>query len=439
MLDGETKLMKQANRNKLKRIAELSKGNPEMEFNKIIGHINEGLLERCFHKLDGRKAVGIDRETKSEYGQNLKANPKDLVARMKTMSYRPAPVREVQIPKPDGGKRPLGISTIEDKMVQMAFKEVLEAIYEPLFHKLSYGFRPGRNCHQALKACVNDLYEGSPEVVIDADMKNYFGSIDHKKLILLLRMKIKDERFIRYIIRMLKAGVLSEGELRVTEEGTPQGSVVSPILANIFAHYALDEWFMKGVKPQAKGQVEMYRYCDDFVIISGDAKEAEEIRRALEGRLKRFSLELNEEKTKVIPFNKKRVQAGQPQGKFDFLGFTIHLGKSKTGAIIPKAKTSVKRLRIKLGYVSKWCRKYRCHRQMSELWEVFRSKLRGHIQYYGVSHNFEQVAKFIRRAVKIFLRWMNRRGGNRHKSWEEFRKYLDAFPPPRVKVHHRLF
>ena len=200
-----------------------------MEYNCLMPHFNEESLTRCFYELDGKKAVGIDQQTKEEYGKNLPANIKKLVSRMKSMAYIPSPVREVLIPKGNRGLRPLGISNFEDKIVQLMMSKVLEAIYEPIFHDFSFGFRRGRSCHQAVKSCLNHLFAHRAEVVIDVDLENFFGSIDHKKLVAILRMKIKDERFIKYIVRMLKAGVLSDGDLKRSDEGTPQGSVASPV------------------------------------------------------------------------------------------------------------------------------------------------------------------------------------------------------------------
>ena len=264
-MDGETKPVKPTE-TKLRRIATLSGENSRMEFKFLMPHFNRMSLTGCFHELDGKKAVGADRKTKEDYGGNLDENISNLLSRMKAMAYLPAPVREVLIPKEDGKKRPLGISNFEDKIVQLMMSKVLEAIYEPIFHDFSYGFRRGRNCHQAVKALQNHLFKNRTEVVIDIDLKNFFGSISHKKMMALLGMKVKDYRFYRYVARMLKAGVLSDGELKVSEEGTPQGSICSPILANMYAHYAIDEWFTHHVRPRVSPQTRMFRYADDLVI-----------------------------------------------------------------------------------------------------------------------------------------------------------------------------
>jgi group II intron reverse transcriptase/maturase len=228
---------------KLKRIAELSGKDPKMKFNWLMPHFNKENLIGCFRELDGRKAVGIDKQTKEDYATNLESNIEDLINRMKSMSYRPQPVKEVLIPKMNGKFRSLGIACIEDKIVQSMMAKVLGAIYEPLFRNSSYGFRPNRNCHQAVKVVLNQIYGNWCNMILDIDLENYFGSIDQKKLVALLRLKIKDETFIRYVVRTLKSGILTQEGFKRSDEGMAQGSICSPILANIFAHYALDIWF----------------------------------------------------------------------------------------------------------------------------------------------------------------------------------------------------
>src|SRR5262249_42075635 len=262
---------------------------------------------------------------------------------------RPAPVREVLIPKEGkpGATRPLGISNLEDKIVQKMMQQILESIYEPLFLECSYGFRPGKSCHDAIKGLTNHLYENQIQTVIDLDLKNFFGTIDHELLEDILKQKIKDPRFMRYISRMFKAGILSKGELSISEEGVPQGSICSPILANIFAHHAIDLWIEEMVKPNCRGKVGFFRYEDDAVICCQYAEDAERIKKTIGKRLAKFKLQLNEEKTKLVAFDKEAAKRGEPQETFDFLGFTFYLGNSKTGRIIPKLKTRTKTMKSK--------------------------------------------------------------------------------------------
>ena len=401
-------------------------------------HVNKESLIGCFNELDGKKAVGIDLQTKEEYGRNLGENIDNLLSRMKRMQYYPSPVREVLIPKENGKTRPLGISTIEDKIVQLMFSKILEAIYEPIFHDCSYGFRRNRNCHEAIRACRQQLYKGRANIIIDVDLENFFGTIDHKKLTELIRIKVKDERFIRYIVRMLKSGILSEGVLKKADEGTPQGSCCSPILANIFAHYAIDQWFNHTVKAYVKGETAMYRYCDDFIICCEREEDADKVIRALKGRMDRFSLRLNVDKTKKVRFSKNELRKGNRQETFDFLGFTFYWGKTRNGYWVPKLKTSSRRRRSKLKRVKEWCRKNRHVAKLIVLWKIFCSKIRGHIQYYGVSFNTRWVSVFVRRARHIFFKWMNRRSQKKSMNWENFRKFEEAYPLPRIRVHHRM-
>jgi group II intron reverse transcriptase/maturase len=328
---------------KLKRIACISKKNANQRFENLMHLFNEESLIGCFQQLERNKAVGIDKVTKEDYAKNLNKNIDGLLNRMKRMAYRPGPVRQTMIPKAGGAMRPLGISNFEDKIIQKMTQKVLESIYEPIFKESSYGFRPRRGCHDAIKALHNYLYKNEIKTVIDVDIKGFFDNINHKLLEKILRKKIKDLKFMRYIIRMFKSGVLSKGDLKVSEEGVPQGSGCSPILANIFAHYVIDVWVEEAVKPCIKSKVAYFRYCDDLVICCCDSNDAIKIKNTLEKRLAKFKLELNKEKTKLVSFSKRAFASGIKQGTFDFLGFTFYFGKSQKGYPIAKIKTSKKR------------------------------------------------------------------------------------------------
>ena len=434
-MEGETK--PNSTDTRLERIAVRSGENPQEVFVCLMPHFNRESLIKCFHELGGKKAVGIDRQTKEDYGKNLQENIDNLVRRLRTMKYMPGPVREVKIPKEDGTPRPLGISNFEDKIIQLMMSKVLEAIYEPLFHDLSYGFRRGRSCHDAIKALQNHLFKRPVECVFDADLKNFFGTISHEKLMRILKMKVKDRRFREYVVRMLKAGVLSDGELKVSAEGTPQGSIVSPILANIFAHYAYDKWFVQKVKPNASSSIGMFRYADDLVLC-GSRRDVQVAVESFKARTERFSLKLNEDKSKVVPFDRRRADK-ERQGVFDFLGFTFYIAKGRRGYQIPKLKTSSKRLRKKLKMVNEWCKRSRNLGKLGETWRKFRIKLGGHIRYYGVSHNMRGISLFSLEATRVFFKWMNRRSQKKCMSWEDFKKFMKVRPLPALRIWHNLF
>ena len=426
---------------KLERIAWLSRQDSRKEFACLMHLFNEESLTTCYQELDGRKALGYDRVSKEQYGQNLQQNIQDLLTRMKKMSYRPRPVREVLIPKEGkrGATRPLGISNLEDKIVQSMTKKILESIYDPTFYDCSYGFRRGKGCHDAIKDLQHYLHRKEIAVVIDIDLGNFFGTIDHKMLLELLQHRIKDFRFIRYVVRMFKAGVLSDGDLKITSEGVPQGSICSPILANIYAHYVIDEWICDIIKPHLKGEVRLFRYADDAIICCACEEDATKIREALGKRLVRFNLYLNEEKTKMVPFSKSKTAKGERQGSFDFLGFTFYWGKSLHGHIVPKLKTVRKRLRGKLVKVKEWVKSYRNKMKLVPLWQRFCQKLRGHCQYYGVSHNFEEVSLFFNEAIRVFFKWINRRSQKRSFNWDKMEAFMKKYPPPRPQIVHKLF
>ncbi len=427
---------------RLERIAWLSSRDPRKVFGQLMHHFNEASLEVCFHELNGRKAVGIDGIKKSQYAEHLTENLKGLVQRMKRMAYRPEPIREVLIPK-EGGKagavRPLGISNFEDKLVQKMMHKVLESIYEPLFLNCSYGFRPGRGCHDAIRALHQYLYANEVEKVVDVDLANFFGTADHKIIEEILREKIKDQKFMRYVIRMFKAGVLTAGELTISDEGVVQGSVCSPIISNILAHEVIDKWFQETVQKHCAGKVELFRYADDMVICCQYTKDAERIQCALAQRLNKYKLQLNEDKTQCVSFSKKQHSRDKKQGKFSFLGFTFYLGRAKGGFTIPKLKTDGKRMKSKLVKVTDWIKKVRNKVPLKEIWGTFCAKLRGHIRYYGVSFNGKSTERFLRQAKQIIFKWLNRRSQKKSFNWHKFQLFVDKHPLPQTKVYVKLF
>lgn len=426
---------------KLERIAWLSRQDPQKEFACLMHLYNEESLTNCYHELDGRKALGYDKVSKEQYGQNLQQNIQNLLTKMKKMAYRPSPVREVLINKEGkpGAKRPLGISILEDKIMQSMTKKILDSIYDPTFYDCSYGFRPKKGCLDAIKDLQHYLHKEEIAVVIDIDLGNFFGTIDHKLLLELLQHRIKDFRFIRYVARMFKAGVLSDGDLKISSEGVPQGSICSPVLSNIYAHHVIDMWIRDITKSHLKGNVRLFRYADDAIICCTFTEDATKIRKVLGKRLARFNLHLNEEKTKMVSFSKSKAAKGVKQGTFDFLGFTFYWGKSRSGRIVPKLKTVRKRLRNKLIKVKEWVKANRNKMKLVPLWKRFCQKLRGHCQYYGVSHNFEEVSLFFNEAIKIFFKWINRRSQKSSFNWDRMGAFMKKHPPPRPHIVHKLF
>ena len=384
--------------------------------------------------------MGIDGVTKEQYGGDLENNIEKLIDKMKTMSYKPQPVREVLIPKEGkpGQTRPLGISSFEDKIVQLQMARILEAIYEPIFRDCSFGFRPGRNCHTAVSALFQHLNGKSCEIVIDVDLKNYFGLIQHDILLEFLRRKIKDEVFIRYVARMLKAGIFSEGRFEVSEEGSPQGNIASPILSNIYAHYVLDVWFEDVVPLYTRHEVKTFRYADDQVICCRYRSDSVKVLKALKLRLSKYGLELNAEKTKVVKFNKLEFP-GVKQETFDYLGFTFYIRNCRKGYPIVAVKTARKRFIAKLKKVKLWCILNKDKARLLPLWHTFNSKLRGHIQYYGVSLNSDRVNSFVHQAVGVFFKWVNRRSQRKSFNWEQFSKFRKVFPSPKAIIRHNLY
>ena len=436
---------------KLNLISMRAKKDRLFKFNNVMHLVNEWSLKRSFYNLKKTAAAGIDKVTFEEYEKNLDGNVDDLLSRMKTMSYRPQAARRTYIPKGNGKWRPLGIPTIEDKMVQRAMTEILEAVYEQDFLDFSYGFRPGRSCHQALSVLDHTLMRQPVNYVIDADIKGFFDNVNHSALRRCIEKRITDKRFIRYILRFLKSGIVEEGELMKTEIGTPQGGSVSPVLANIYLHYALYKWFVKEIMRNVEGYVKLIRYADDFIICVRYKRDAEWIMRELKTRLHRCHLELSEEKTRLVRFGRyalkkweeekakrNRTSNNQKTGTFNFLGFTHYCTKSRSGKFKIGRKTERKRFTSSVKRVKGWLKSQRNKRKLREIWYRVGQMLMGHYRYYGVTENIRQLGNFYDKVQRLLYKWLNRRSQKKSLTWEKFSKYLKAHPLPRPKIYHSL-
>ena len=429
---------------KLARITEVAKRKPKERFTSLAHLISEDALRECHKELGWRKAAGVDRVTKARYEENLDTNIRDLVGRMKRQAYKPQPVRRVYIPKAGTSKkRPLGIPAYEDKMVQACIAKILNAIYEADFLDFSFGFRPGRGSHDALKALGRIIEENRVNYIVDADIKGFFDHVDHEWLMKFLEHRIADPNLLRIIARFLKAGVMEAGAVYATPEGTPQGGVVSPILANIYLHYVLDLWFAKVVRKQCRGKAYMVRYADDFVCCFEYEEDARKYYQMLIERLRKFNLEIAEDKTKIIAFGKNAEGICQRQGKrkpdtFDFLGFTHYCGKSRHGKFRVKRQTNRKKYKASLQRAKEWLKAKR-DMPVAELIKQLGAKLLGYYRYYGITDNSPAVNRFYHEVNRLLYKWLNRRSQRKSFSWEKFRLLLTKFPLPRPKVYVNVY
>ena len=426
---------------KVIRINQIAKERPNEVFTSIYHLINKELLLECFHELDGNKAKGIDNVSKEEYLSNLDENLDNLVLRLKNKGYRPSPARKVEIPKTNGKMRSLAIANFEDKIVQMAVKKLLEAIYEPKFTDNMFGFRPNRNCHDALKYLNQCIEKNYTSYILDADIKGYFDNIDHDKLIACLEIHIKDNNLLRLIKRFLKAGIIENGKYEKGEEGTPQGSILSPILANIYMYYSIILWFEK-IKKQSKGYMEIVNYADDMVMCFQYKKEAEDTYRKMKDRLKICGLEFAEDKTRLIEFgrfakiSRKRKGLGKPE-TFDFLGFTHYCSESsETRKFRVKRKTSKKKIKKAMSNFKTWIKKNR-NRKLSDIMVTVKKKLRGHYNYYGITDNIESNKQYYRYVNMQLFKWLNRRSQKKSYNKETYIQMIEIFdlPKPSIKIN----
>ncbi len=427
----------------LTRIAEKAKENPKLRFTTLVHHINEESLVAAHAKMQKHKAVGVDGESWATYDQNLEANVKSLVAKMKRQAYKPQPVRRVYIPKPGSDKkRPLGIPAYEDKLVQSVMAPILNAIYEQDFLEFSYGFRPNRSVHDALRASNKILEKHPINYVVDADIKGFFDHVDQEWMVKFLEHRIADPNMIRLIVRFLKAGVVEAGIKYDTPEGTPQGGVISPILANIYLHYVLDLWFDKIVRKHCRGEAHMVRYADDFVCCFQYEEDAQRFYRALRLRLNKFNLDIAEDKSRLIAFGRHAEAQSKKEGKkpetFDFLGFTHYCGKSKKGTFRVKRKTNRKKFKTSLLKCKEWLKRNR-NMPAPTLMGKLRVKLLGYDRHYGITDNIKALYRFHYEVEKLLFKWLNRRSQRKSFDWSKFQKFLDKFPLPRPRIYVSIY
>jgi group II intron reverse transcriptase/maturase len=425
----------------LTRIGEKACKEPGLVFTSLYHHIHDvDNLRACYDALEAKKATGVDGVTKEEYGRNLEENLRDLSGRLKRMGYRPGPKRRSYIPKPGSEKgRPLGISNLEDKIVEEATKRTLEPIYEAVFEDSSYGYRPGRNQHQCLDALGRTIQQKKVNHVVEADIKSFFDKVNHEWMIKFLRHRIGDERVIRLIIRMLKSGIMEDGLTRATEEGTPQGSILSPLLSNIYLHYVLDLWFSRRVNRQSRGEAYYFRFADDFLACFQHKDDAESFRKRLEDRVEGFGLELAEDKTRCIEFGRFAREDAQKRGEkpkdFTFLGLMHYCGKTKEGYFKVKRRSSRKKLGQSLRKFTDWARKARHVLRKGEMLRQARVRVMGHLSYYAITDNLERCSYYVYRTKHILFKWLNRKSQRKAYTWESFTQALIwvSWPEPGVR------
>jgi len=428
---------------KLSLISGHAQRDPDFQFTSLAHLLNLEYLGDCYKSLNRNKAVGIDNVSWEEYGRDLDENLDRLVSRLKRKKYKPIPARRVYIPKSETEKRPLGISALENKIVERGLTWILESIYEQDFLNCSYGFRPKRNSHQALKE-VNDLIMFQPvNHIVEADIKGFFDNVSHEKLMEFIRIRIKDTTLLNLIKKFLKAGYIDDGILVKPDAGTPQGSILSPMLANIFLHYVLDTWFETTAKSHIQGFCEIVRYADDFVCVVRYADDARRIERGLHNRFNKYGLELHPTKSRNISFGRFEQENAKAQNRrvntFDFLGFTHYCDRSRKGNFKVGRKTSRKKYSVKCKEMNAWLKAIRNQVKTKEWWKILKAKLRGHFQYYGVSENYNGIARFYKFTVRTVRKWLNRRSQKRKMSWDRFAKYLEHYPLPKPRIVHSFY
>jgi RNA-directed DNA polymerase len=424
----------------LLKVVERAQREPEGRFNSLAHLIDVPALERAYRRQRAAAAVGVDGITKEQYGQSLEANLQELYARLKAKRYRHQPIRRVHIPKGQGKTRPIGISAFEDKLVQDAVREVLEAIYEQDFLECSYGFRPGRSAHDAVRTLKRMVDQGEVRWIFEADIVSFFDSLDRTALKKMLEVRVADGSLLRLIGKCLHVGVLDGETIVEPELGTAQGSVLSPLLGNVYLHYVLDQWFATEVKPRLQGNATLLRYCDDFIIGFAREDDARRVQAVLGKRLGRFGLTLHPDKTRLLPFwCPSQVQRrGHGPATLDFLGFTLYWRRTRTGHWWMGCKTRRASLRRAKTSIYDWCRRHR-HLSIEAQHAALTRRLRGHFNYFGVSGNYGSLRRLVEATKRAWYKWLRRRSQRTRLPWERFTDMLRRWPLPRPRITVRIW
>ncbi len=425
----------------LTRIGEKARKEPDLVFTSLYHHVTDvDNLRDCYEALDDDKAVGVDGVTKEQYGRNLEENLLDLSNRLKRMGYRPQPKRRTYVPKPGSAKgRPLGISCFEDKLVELALKQVLEPIYEVAFEDSSYGYRPGRSQHQCLDKLGRTIQQKRVNHIVEADIRGFFDNVNHEWMLKFLEHRIGDPRILRLISRMLKGGIMEDGLVKASEEGTPQGSILSPLLSNIYLHYALDLWFSRRFKGQCRGEAYYFRFADDFLACFQYKADAESFMNGVGDRLEGFGLELAPEKTRCIEFGRyareNARKRGQKPEEFTFLGLTHYCGKTMRGYFKVKRRTSRKKFGQSIREFTDWARRSRCILTKGEMLRRAKSRVVGHLNYYAITDNSKRCTSYIFHVTRILLKWLNRKSQRKTYTWEGYLQVLEwlGWPKPSIR------
>jgi group II intron reverse transcriptase/maturase len=422
---------------KLQRIAELARKAPQMAIRTLAHHIDVEFLRVAYQQTRKDGAVGVDEQTAAGYATHLEANLQSLLDRFKSGTYRAPPVRRVEIPKDDGTTRPLGIPTFEDKVLQRAVVMVLNAVYEQDFLDCSYGFRPGRSAHQALEALWRATMDVGGGWVLEIDIRHFFDSVGHGHLRAILDQRVRDGVIRRMIDKWLNAGVQHDGAIRYPDGGTPQGGVISPLLANVYLHEVLDVWFEQEVRPRLDGSASLIRYADDATMVFAKEADARRVLAVLAKRFAKYGLMLHPEKTKLIDFRRPTGNGDGP-GSFDVLGFTHFWGRSRKGNWVVQRKTSRSRFGRALHRVAEWCRRNR-HRSVGEQHKALVAKVRGHYGYFGITGNSRALGCFWHEVKRVWKKWLGRRSGRKRLTWERFALLVGRYPLPWPRVVHSIY